>query len=198
MKTTIKKQVLAILLGLSFAFVASAKGFVSIRPYVNSDYAVVVVDYKNDKAFRVKVVSENNEVIYSSEKLNTSELYQKLFDLTSFKDGNYRLVIGSGKNQLVESFAVRDHKLTPLQNKVENVESHIRKDGNHLYVSTINMEKAEIIFSIEDQYGSTIYSNELNPQLSYTGKYNVEQLPAGSYKAILSVGGKELDYVFKN
>jgi len=177
---------------------AFAKGKIFINSYLATDYAVITANYGSTDRFRVKIFDETGTELYTSSRMNGSS-FQKLFDLTAFQDGIYTIELTGRKDVVSESFIVKDHKLVKPDNseiKSEILKAFFRITDEKLYVSHLNSEKAVLSIRINDASGIELYNSELPSKSTYSGMFDLTNLPAGEYQVSLISGNKEYNYAF--
>lgn len=195
-KVSLKKGVLAIAAIAFLSASAFGKGKVVISKYLNTDYAVVSALGEANSSFKVKVYDSEGTELYSSPYINDASSYQKLFDLKSFSDGKYSVAFESRDAKVSETFYVVGSDLVLPQEQMADakVKPFVRQDGNNLYVSHINFDKSMFHMSIDDVAGNEIYNSSLPRETSYSGKFDISKLPAGSYSVLLTSGKQKYYY----
>lgn len=197
MKKIILKSVLPVVL-LALCSVGSfAKGNVFINSYLRTNYAIVSAHYDTDEAFRVKIIDAQGVVLYSSKRIDASNSYQKLFDLTSFEDGAYSLILSGKNSHVVEAFKVKDHKLNKEVKADDLVKTFVHKNENKLIVSNLNFNNKVISMTIVDASGDIVYSSLLPKEITYSGLYDITGLPIGNYNVSINSEGKDYSYAFR-
>ncbi|MCU4174500.1 hypothetical protein [Carboxylicivirga sp. N1Y90] len=180
----------------------SAKGTVSINSYLKTNYAVVSAHNSELSNFRVKVIDEEGTELYSSPNIKNTSAFQKLFDLNSFKNGNYSVVIVSKGSKATETFRVENSTLVlteeSLKPSIEKEETEsarlspfFRKEGDNIYLSHLNFDNSLFSISIDDMRGNEIFNSSLPRESSYSGIFDISRLPVGEYSVLIK-SGKEL------
>ena len=200
-KVTLLKRILPVAFATLISISAFGKGNIFIHSYLKTDYAIVSAQNSFSEAFKVIIVNEAGETLYSSPRIKTSNSFQKLFDLSSVDNGDYKVIL-SGKNaRVVESFSVVDHKL--VKKEVETLaeekktNTFIRTSGDKLYISHLNFLNDELSIKINDAKGDEVYNSELPSESTYSGLFDISKLPAGNYQVCLTSGEKMYSYDFR-
>jgi len=200
-KTTVLKRILPIAFAALVSVSAFGKGNVFIHSYLKTDYAIVSAQNSFSETFKVTIVNAAGETLYASPRIKSSNSFQKLFDLSSVNNGDYKVIL-SGKNaRVVESFSVVDHKVVKKEAKklaeAEKANTFFRTSGDKLYISHLNFLNDELTIKINDAKGEEVYNSELPSNSTYSGLFDISKLPAGKYQVCLTSGEKMYSYDFR-
>lgn len=199
-KGVLFRKVLPLVGALVLSFSAFGKGNVFIHSYLKTDYAIVSAQNSFTEAFKVTIVNAAGETLYSSPRIKSSNSFQKLFDLSTLKDGDYKVIL-SGKNTIAEeSFTVADHKLVKEEKEVaanEKLNTFFRTSGNKLFVSHLNFMNDDLSIKISNEKGEVVYNSELPAESTYSGLFDISKLPTGHYQIALTSGNKIYSYDFR-
>lgn len=200
-KVTLLKRILPLAFAALFSISAFGKGNVFIHSYLKTDYAIVSAQNSFSEAFKVTIVNAAGETLYSSPRIKSSNSFQKLFDLSSVDNGDYKVIL-SGKNaRVVESFSIVDHKLVKKEGEKladeEKANTFFRTSGDKLYISHLNFLNDELTIKINDIKGDEVYNSELPSKSTYSGLFDISKLPAGNYQVCLTSGEKVYSYDFR-
>lgn len=190
---------------LAFLMVAvvtpsSAKGKISVYPYLDTNYALVTALSQEMDDFSVEIKTSNGEFVYSSGKVGSSDSFNKLFDFSRLSDGKYLAVLkGSGKTLLKNEFFVSDGKLVPevADLKAEEVAAKVWAKNDFLYVSYLNKSFDSYSVKVEDKSGNVLFESALPKDLTYSGKFDVSSLPSGTYYVSLVSGKNSNSYAIR-
>jgi len=176
-----------------------AKGKICINSYLRTDYAIITARPDVAESYRIKILNDEGAEMYASSRIKGAASFQKLFDLSSLADGNYRIELTSKNTTSVEKFSVVSHKL--VRKDVEEKESELltaffRVAKEKLYVSHMNFEQAALRISIDDANGTEIYNSSLPKESAYSGMFDLTKLPSGEYQVTLVSGKNEYNYEF--
>lgn len=195
-KKFLSVAVLAVLL-VSVVGPASAKGKITVYPYLDTNYALVSVLSEEMVDFSVEIKSENGEFVYSSGKVRSSDQFNKLFDFSKLSDGKYVAVLkGSGKTFLKDEFAVSGGKLvSEVSGKVaEELAAKVWAKDDYVFVSYLNKAYDSFNMKVEDDRGNVLFESALPSDLTYSGKFDVSSLPSGTYYVSLVSGKNSSSY----
>jgi len=198
-KVSILGKILPIAVLVLLSTGSFAKGKIFINSYLRTDYAVITARHDVAENYKIRIVNEEGTELYASSRIKGVSSFQKLFDLSSMSDGEYCIELASKNASLVEKFKVKDHKL--LKSETEELETELlnaffRFSDEKLYVSHMNFDKAELGISIDDASGIEIYNSALPIESSYSGMFDLTNLPSGEYQVTLMSGNKEYNYEF--
>ncbi len=198
-KVNVFRRILPIAVLVLLSSGTFAKGKIFINSYLKTDYAVITARYDAAENYRIKIFDTEGEELYSSSRINGAASFQKLFDLTSLEDGEYTIEL-TGKNEKAsEKFTIKNHELVKLDSDKEESEvlkAFFRVANDRLYVSHMNFDKAALRISIDDKFGTEIYNSSLPSESTYSGMFDLTNLPAGEYQVSLVSGNKEYSYEF--
>lgn len=198
-KVDVLRRVLPIAVLVLLSTGAFAKGKIVISSYLRTDYAVITARYDAAENYRVKIFNAEGDELYASSRINGTASFQKLFDLTSLEDGEYTIELTSKKEKATEKFAILDHELVSVNGKKEESEmlkAFFRVANDRLYVSHMNFDNAALRIKIDDKFGTEIYNSSLPTESTYTGMFDLTNLPSGEYQVSLVSGNKEYSYEF--
>lgn len=206
-KVEVLKGFLAIALMAFCSINLNAKGTVSINSYLKTNYAVVSAHNSELSNFKVKVLDAEGNELYSSPYIKSTNAFQKLFDLNTFEDGIYSVMIVAKNEIIKKSFMVESSKLiitdTAKQSLPEeeakesvNTKPFFRKEGNNIYLSHLNFKKHIFSISIDDVKGNEVFNSNLPIKTSYSGIFNISQLPVGEYSVLIKSGKETYHYEF--
>ncbi|MGQ1889030.1 T9SS C-terminal target domain-containing protein [Thermophagus sp. OGC60D27] len=182
---------------VGLAIPASAKGKIKVYPYLNTDFALIAALNEDMNDFAVEIKTMNGELVYNSGKVANSASFNKLFDFSELSDGKYVAVLKSNdKTFLKDEFMISGGKL--VHEKAEsNEEAPIAKvwtKSNFLFVSYLNKSFDSYTMRLKDSNGGVLFESALPKDLTYSGKFDVSALPAGTYYVSLISGEKESSY----
>lgn len=198
-KVNVMKRVLPIAILVLLSTSAFAKAKIFINSYLKTDYAVITARHDAADNYRVKIFNTDGDELYASSKISGAASFQKLFDLTSLKDGEYTIELTSKNEKASEKFAIKDHVLVSVDGKKsdsEMLKAFFRVTNDKLYVSHVNFDKATLRISIDDKFGTEIYNSALPSESTYSGMFDLTNLPSGEYQVSLVSGNKEYSYEF--
>lgn len=201
-KVNVLKGILAIAAIAFCSASLSAKGTVSINTYLKTNYAVVSAHNSELSNFKVKVIDEEGTELYSSPNIKNTSAFQKLFDLNSFENGTYSVVVISKESKAEKIFKVKNSHLvlTEASSKAASIKESsasvnaspfFRKEGDNIYLSHLNFDKSLFSISIDDMRGNEIFNSSLPRETSYSGIFDISRLPEGEYSVLIK-SGKEL------
>ena len=178
---------------------AFGKGKIFISSYLKTDYAVITAQYNEEESYRIKIFDNEGSILYSSSKIRGASSFQKLFDLTSLKDGDYTIKLAGKKETSTEKFTIRNHELVLTDGSMSDTEllkAFFRVDDDRLYVSHMNFDNSSLSIRIDDKFGTEVYNSELPSESTYSGMFDLTNLPSGDYQVSLVSGNKKYNYEF--
>jgi hypothetical protein len=195
-KKFLSVAVLAVLL-VSVAGPASAKGKITVYPYLDTNYALISALSEEMVDFSVEIKSEDGAFVYSSGKVGSSDQFNKLFDFSKLSDGKYVAVLkGSGKTFLKDEFAVSGGKLVSevSDKSAEELAAKVWAKDDFVFVSYLNKSYDSFNMKLEDDRGNVLFESALPKDLTYSGKFDVSSLPSGTYYVSLVSGKNSSSY----
>ncbi|WP_430813879.1 DUF3244 domain-containing protein [Carboxylicivirga sp. RSCT41] len=198
-KVNVFRRMLPIALLALLPAVTFAKGKIFINSYLKTDYAVITARYDAAENYRVRIFDTDGDVLYASSRINGASSFQKLFDLTSLEDGEYTIELTSKSETSSEKFTIKNNELVKIDSadeKSEMLRAFFRVAEDKLFVSHMNFDNAALSISIDDKFGTEIYNSNLPSESTYSGMFDLTNLPSGEYKVSLVSGGKEYNYEF--
>ncbi|MBK3517611.1 DUF3244 domain-containing protein [Carboxylicivirga marina] len=198
-KVNVFRRILPIALLALLPAGAFAKGKIFINSYLKTDYAVITARYDASENYRVKIFDASGDELYSSSRISGATSFQKLFDLTSLEDGDYTIHLTSKSESSREKFTVKNHELVKTEGTIEKSEmlkAFFRVAEDKLYVSHMNFDNAALSITIDDKFGTELYNSSLPTKSTYSGMFDLTNLPSGEYQVSLVSGGKEYSYEF--
>ena len=178
---------------------AYAKGKIFINSYLKTDYAVITARFDAAETYRVKIINEEGEKLYSSSRINGAASFQKLFDLTSLEDGTYTIELTSKEAKSTEKFTIKNKELIKVEGSEssnEMLKAFFRVADEKLYVSHMNFDQSALSIRIDDKYGAEVYNSSLPAESTYSGMFDITNLPKGQYNVSLVSGNKKYSYEF--
>jgi len=179
---------------------SSAKGKITVYPYLDTNYALVSALSEEVVDFSVEIKTSNGEFIYSSGKVGSSDHFNKLFDFSELGDGEYVAVLkGSGKTFLKDEFTVSNGKLVHevADKKAEELAARVWTKNDLIYVSYLNKSFEAYSMKVEDKSGNVLFESALPKDLTYSGKFDVSSLPSGTYYVSLVSGKNSSSYAVR-
>ncbi len=203
MKKLFKGLALGVMFTLTTAAFAgegdAASVKVSVLPYLHTDYSVLSVSNYSEKGGLFLIEDKSGSVLYK-EWVGKSGITQKVLDFSYLKDGDYDMVLKiKGEEKVRKSFSVKDQKLvSELAKKAAKSEeqSFVNLVDNMLYVSHLAFGSNAFAFSISKEGEGEVYSNTIKAKDSYSGKFDVSELPSGKYAVNINSGDKDYEYEF--
>jgi hypothetical protein len=201
MKTSkTKGLLLAMLMIATVAGSAAASGKLKVSPYLRTNYAIVSAVVASNDGARLAIRDSYGSVLYRSHKIDNSETFQKLLDLSSLPDGDYKVVLEGKTIKEVSSFTVKANRLVSemsvMASEAPKTNTFIRKSDDMLYVSHLNPELKTSTLAIYDKSGELVFTSTLPVKDSYSGLFKINSLPKGEYSVSLTTGKNSYNYEF--
>lgn len=180
---------------------ASAKGKITVYPYLDTNYALVSAVNEELVDFSVEIKASNGDLVYSSGKVGSSANFNKLFDFSELSDGKYLAVLKSGsKTFLKDEFVVKGGKLEirkVASEKPAGLAAKVWTKSDFLFVSYLNKSFDDYELKVKDNDGNVLFESSLPKELTYSGKFDVSALPSGTYYVSLVSGKNESSYAIR-
>ena len=177
---------------------ASAKGKITVYPYLDTNYALVSALNEEVSDFSVEIKSADGNLVYSSGKIVSDAQFNKLFDFSKLSDGRYVAVLkNSNKTFLKDEFVVSGGKLVSeklADNSSEELPAKIWTKSDYLFVSYLNKSFDSFKLKLKDENGNVLFESALPKKLTYSGKFDVSALPSGTYYVSLVSGKNAKSY----
>ncbi|WP_430812003.1 MULTISPECIES: hypothetical protein [unclassified Carboxylicivirga] len=173
------------------------KGTIVIDSYLKTNYAIITARYDLSEAYRVKIFDEEGQLLYSSSQIKAATPFQKVFDLTSLDDGDYTIELTGKNGTSSDVFTIANKELIQSANTKVMEQSDLiffRVAEDKLYVSHNNFDNKDLSISITDKIGAELYNANLSSETTYSGMFDLKDLPRGNYFVSLVSGTKEYYY----
>jgi hypothetical protein len=180
---------------------ASAKGKITVYPYLDTNYALVSALNEELVDFSVEIKAVNGDLVYTSGKVGSSAHFNKLFDFSELNDGKYMAVLKSGsKTFLKDEFVISGGKLVSKKvasEKPEALAAKVWTKSDFLFVSYLNKSFDDFKLKVKDISGNVLFESSLPKDLTYSGKFDVSALPSGTYYVSLVSGKNVSSYAIR-
>jgi len=189
LRTLLFTAALSLITSLGFA-----QNEVSILPYLKTDYSIVTVQNTTSDALILSIVDESsNETIYKT-RIEEKGFSQKLFDLRKLEDGEYSIELS---NNSKKNFEIIDNKLQ-AEFSLEYAENktYFRLSKESVYVTRFSFDEKPFSVSITNNEGEELFEKVYCANKSFTGKYDISNLPIGKYNLILNSKADQSQYAF--
>jgi len=166
-----------------------------------SNYANVEIALKNTKA--VKVVFENVEknhsltitdkegVILHRENISKNGHLEKLFDLSSLKDGQYKIEVDKNFEVLIKNFTIKNKAVILDENTGKIVFKPIIKNkDNNVLISRINFDKKPLHISIYYKDMLILEETIKSDKTLLNKVYQLDETKKGNYTIIVTGNSK--------
>ncbi len=203
------KMMKRLVFGMMLFFVATATfageggktaANVSVLPYLDTDYSIVSLSNPVNKVALFSIKDAEGFTVYK-EWINKSGFAQKILDFSNLEDGEYSAVLKTkGVDEVSQKFEIVDHKLVASTKEVlteEQLKAFFHLVDNMLYVSHISFGSNFFGISISDAIGEEIFEKGFVGNSTYSGKFDISELPNGEYVISINSGNKEYSYAFR-
>ncbi|MFT3740754.1 MAG: hypothetical protein QM786_18545 [Breznakibacter sp.] len=201
MKTNKTKGLtLAVLMMASAVASTFASGRLAVSPYLKTNYAIVSAVVSTEEGARLAIKDEFGNVLYRSSKIDNSESFQKLIDLSTLPNGTYKVVLEGKAVKEVSTFEVKNNKLAVEKYTASDAASSasfFRRNNDMLVVSYLNPALKSSSLTIYDAKGETVYSAEIPTKETYSALYKINELPKGQYMVALTADSNTHNYEFE-
>jgi hypothetical protein len=143
------------------------------------------------KGQNLTIANEQGQTIYK-EKIKSSGNYSRVFNLKNLKDGLYTTELNKDFESVITQIKVVNGKASFLHdNKKKIFKPVIRKQGNLLFISKIDFNKAPLKISLYYK-GDLIYFETVkrNKNDVLNKVYKLSDIETGNYKVIVSTDNK--------
>ncbi|WP_016776440.1 hypothetical protein [Anaerophaga thermohalophila] len=178
----------------------SAKGKIKVYPYLDTNYALISALNEELVDFAVEIKTSEGDLVYTSGKVGNTAHFNKLFDFSELSDGKYIAVLkSSNKTFLEDEFTVAGGKLLTkkAESNAEAMAAKVWAKNNFLFVSYLNKSFDNYKLKLKDERGNVLFESSLPKELTYSGKFDLSALPAGTYYVSLISGKNESSYAIR-
>lgn len=197
MKTSVLKSVVMGVVVATLSSSAFAAGPVVVNNYLKTDYAIVSAVLSVDDNYRIAIKDDGGNLIYRSAKINNSNQFQRLIDLSTLADGEYSVIVEGAGDSEISKFNVKNNRLVNSDEEaVKSNASFSLRNNDLLYVTHLNPSKNSAWINIKDERGNSIYSTSLPNTEVYSALYKVSELPKGNYVVSVSSDDNTQSYEF--
>jgi len=167
---------------------------VSIFPYLKTAYSIVTVQNASNSTVIMSIVdNKSNETIYKT-KINDKGFTQRLFDLTELEDGNYSIELA---NEVKENFEIKNNKLqAEVPTFFAENKTFFRLSNESIYITRFSFDEKPFSVSIINQKGEELFEKRYSADKTFTGKFDISELPNGDYNVILNSKADQSEYAF--
>ncbi len=193
MKTN-KKIVLVVvfMFGTLFNYANNDKNFNRI---VNT--TKVEVAFKNAKIGHKLTIKDDNGTPLHSEIVSKEGNLNKIFDLSSLKDGKYTVELNKDYEIIVKTLEIKGNKVTFNKNSRTVIfKPVIRNKKNVLMISKIAFDKKPMKIALYFD-NVIIYSETVESDLILNRTYKLDTKEVGNYKAIIYNNNRSYVHSFK-
>lgn len=172
---------------------ANAGGILGLKPIENSSKAVVSISNIQAKYMSVSVEDASSRVVYYEERVSNASDFAKVFDFSLLTDGDYKIVLKAGDEELSQSFVIANSTLT-VKEALKLKEPIFNVEGNSLlvYFNSKNTEGISVTFSDGKQ---NFFTDELSKHAAVR-KYSLADIPSGKYTVSVSADSGFFSYEF--
>jgi hypothetical protein len=181
-----------------FAFAAFANNLmasgnlkVNIVP-VNSEKAVVAISSATTSNLQISIAdNENQEVLYR-ETENEKNDYQKVFDFSALKTGDYKLSVTADNMTTERSFSISKESIS-VGNEKHSIEPFFAYKNGILKLSYLNFSQENLKLNFYNN-SELVYNKEIGNKFDVVEGFNLSKLEKGSYAVVLSTNDKSYTY----
>jgi hypothetical protein len=143
-------------------------------------------------------IEDKDQNTLLTETVKNSKDFAKKYKVNRLEDGNYRLIVTKKTIRTVQPFSIKDGvvSMSPADQK-EKFLPTVNFHNNKLDVNVLLGNYSNIYVKLYDQDGKTILHEKHYVALQLNQRYNLEQLPAGSYTAEVKAGDETFTYELK-
>ena len=153
-----------------------------LNPVTNSMKVVLGVMMDQSQKLKLEIFDEGDNLVHKDTYNNTKGFIQ-LFDMTALGEGEYIFRITSGNTSYIDKVTVNGGNRTPEE---ETFQAYISDIKNNKLKFSYADAKGDVIFSLIDSNGETIFSESLGEEFSSSGQANLSKLVDGKYTVQLS------------
>jgi hypothetical protein len=181
-----------------FAFAAFANNLmasgnlkVNIVP-VNSEKAVVAISSATTSNLQISIAdNENQEVLYHKTETEKND-YQKVFDFSRLKAGDYKLSVTADNMTTERSFSITNESISVGNEKRSIDPFFVYKDGI-LKISYLNFSEQKLNLNLYSN-SELIYEKKMGNEFNVQNGLNLSKLDKGTYSVVLSTDDKSYTY----
>jgi len=174
--------------------VGFAQNEISILPYLKTDYSIVTVQNTTKDAIILSIVDESSDETIYKTRVEEEGFSQRLFDLSNLEDGEYSIELS---NKSKENFEIRNNKLhAESTSEYAANKTFFRLSKKSVYVTRFSFDEKPFSISIINNNGEELFEKIYEANKSFTGKYDISNLPNGEYNLILNSKTDQTQYAF--
>lgn len=157
-----------------------------LNPVTNSMKVVLGVMMDQSQKLKLEVFDSKDNLVHKGNYNNTKGFIQ-MFDMEALGQGEYLFRITSGNTSYIDKVIVGEK--AP---EVENFQAYISNVENNKLKFSYADAKGEVVLSVKNSDGETIFTESLGNDFSSSGFANLSKLVEGEYTIqLLSSTGKE-------
>lgn len=160
---------------------------------LTADRAIVSITNENAAYFELSVETQNGVMVYYKRSNKPLTDYQKIFDFTDLKEGDYVMNLKVNDTRLSKNFEVDRQGIYVGDSKLTFDPYFSYKDGV-LKFSYLNFDRNNLKFMLFSKDGGLIYQKKLGNDFAVSSGYDLSKLASGNYKVILSSFNNEYSY----
>lgn len=160
---------------------------------LTADRAIVSITNENAAYFELSVETRNGEMFYYKRSNKPLTDYQKIFDFTDLKEGDYVMNLKVNDTKLSKNFEVDRLGIYIGDSKLTFDPYFNYKDGV-LKFSYLNFDRNNLKFMLFEKDGGLVYEKKLGNDFAVSSGYDLSKLEKGNYKVVLSSFNNEYSY----
>ena len=157
--------------------------------YANEITNILPTSYKEKNDNYIKVTDASGKVIFSGQTKHFKNI-EELFDFAQLKDGTYTLEITKAFEIDVNSFKVKDHSVTFIDNAKKKIfKPVLRTENAQVIISKLALDSDDM--TIELYFEEELFHTEtLKGEQVLNRVYQLDDRLPGDYTAIIKSNGR--------
>jgi len=127
-------------------------------------------------------IKDLNGVTLYDDTLSKHKINHRKYDLRNLPIGSYSVIVTYDKMMKIQKIKKQHNSIKIEKDTVQTIFKPTYKEhSDYLDLNILSLSKQNIYLKIEDDEGRIIYTNQNQINGSYQKRFNLSQLPEGSY-----------------
>lgn len=159
---------------------------------LTANKVIISITNENPAYFEVSIETLNGDLVYYKQSSKPLTDYQKTFDMTNLRNGNYVLSLKVNDTKLSKNIEVASKGIYVGDSKLR-FDPFFSFNKNLLKFSYLNFDQDNFKLYIMKK-GELVYQKKLGKDFAMSDGYDLSNLEAGNYKVLLSSYKNEFVY----
>ena len=190
------KRCLVTILAVAIATIvySTEKPKMTVKP-ISADQVAISFLNKQVSNYEISINASNGDIVYYKQSEKPAVSYQKIYDMQSLINGDYKLSIKVNGLTLERDFTVTTGKIY-FDETQTNFDPYFVFDGNDLKFSYLNFKLEKFNMKIFKE-NELVYYTTVGKGFPINRGYDLSKLEAGNYKVVLSSFNQRFVYHFE-